>query len=383
LNNYFKYNKTNSNIYWFHSSSLGEFYQLLPVLEGVKQIEPDSLALVSFFSPSGYQNASSDLIDLKVYLPFDFFWSVKRSLDLVKPKKLIFASYDIWPNLIWYAKSKDIHINIFALRFNNNSCKLKPVFRNFFRSVYKSFSTIYTISENDSLTIRFLIRKMNSQKLKALGNPRYDMVKHSAENIFKVQTESILLRPKRLILASVHKEDDKIILPVIFELLNLFPELNIVYVPHEPVKKLVALYKNRFEEKGFNPVVFEDASNLTIPNERVVILGIIGVLSRMYWQAQIAYVGGGFSTGIHNVMEPAVANLPVIFGPKYHDFQEAEELLKNRGGFSVKSESEFRKIFKLLFTNEENLLKSSLAATDVIHRNLGSASRIVRGIIHD
>ena len=137
-----------------------------PVLEGIKEIEPNSLAVVSFFSPSGYQNASSELIDLKVYLPFDFFWSVKRSLDLVQPKKLIFSSYDIWPNFIWYAKRKHIHTNIFALRLKNNSYKLKPVFRNFYRSDYKSFSTIYTISENDSLTIRFLIRKMNSKKKK-------------------------------------------------------------------------------------------------------------------------------------------------------------------------------------------------------------------------
>ncbi|SVC81310.1 uncharacterized protein METZ01_LOCUS334164, partial [marine metagenome] len=111
-----KHNPLNDNIYWFHASSLGEYHQVRPVLEGLKEVEPDGTMIVSFSSPSGYEHAQCEAMDLKIYLPFDFPWSVHRALRLTRPRKIIFASYDVWPNMVWAAGKMDIHTNIFAAR---------------------------------------------------------------------------------------------------------------------------------------------------------------------------------------------------------------------------------------------------------------------------
>lgn len=383
LNKYFSKISINSNIYWFHAASLGEFNQLLPVLEGVKKVEPDSVAIVSFFSSSGYQNASSNLMDLKIYLPFDFLWSVNKALDTVSPKKLVFATYDLWPNLIWSAKRKNIHTNIFASRIKDDSYKMKPIFRIFYQSIYRSFSTIYTISEKDRSYLSGIIGKANTPRLRVLGNPRFDMVKKSADSFLEEKKGDILSRDTRLILASMHDEDDQTIFPAVWELLKIFPKLKILYVPHEPSSAVVRRYRKVFQGKGFEPYTITDKKNSKLPDARVVIIGIVGILPKLYWQGKIAYIGGGFSTGIHNVMEPAVAGLPVIFGPDYKHFQEAEDLLDSGGGFTIDSNESFRNTFESLFTNEEYFLESSTAAKNVIERNLGSANRIVGSIIND
>ncbi|MBT7041990.1 MAG: 3-deoxy-D-manno-octulosonic acid transferase, partial [Candidatus Marinimicrobia bacterium] len=122
---------------------------------------------------------------------------------------------------------------------------------------------------------------------------------------------------------------------------------------------------------------------LILSDDPVVIVGVVGVLSKLYWQGQIAYIGGGFSTGIHNVMEPAIARLPVIFGPRYHHAHEAEELLNNGGGFTINNGDEFRLILEKLIENNDYFLNSSFAATNVIHQNLGSSTRIIRSLIRD
>ena len=116
---------------------------------------------------------------------------------------------------------------------------------------------------------------------------------------------------------------------------------------------------------------------MTISDEQLVIVSVVGILSKLYWQAQVAYVGGGFSTGIHNVMEPAIARLPVIFGPKYHHAHEAEELLESGGGFCVKTGEEFIGYLSRILSSRDRLTEASYSATNVIHRNIASSTRIV------
>ena len=139
---YFKSGSPLPMVYWFHAASLGEFYQVKPVLEGLKDVKPELKTIVSFSSPSGFNNAKSTAIDLKIFMPFDFPWSVRKALKIVRPKKVIFASYDIWPNMIWIAGWRQIHTNMFAARVKDGSLKLLPGFLSFYRSIYRSLSTI-------------------------------------------------------------------------------------------------------------------------------------------------------------------------------------------------------------------------------------------------
>ncbi len=370
-------------VFWFHAASHGEYEQVHPVVAGLKDVEPYAIIVVSFFSPSGFKNVTDENIDCKIYLPFDFVWSVRKAIKIVKPKKIIFAAYDIWPNLIWVAKYRKIHTMIFAAHFTRGTKKLFPVLRSFYRSVYKTFSAIYTITNQDYLCVQKIIKSTQTPIIRVLGNPRYDRVKKRADKFTKQHTISVLLREKRIIVGSVWPEDEAVILDPILQLMKEDEDIHLMWVPHEPKDDYVQQSLAKFEEQGLSTQIMRSKKNFKGNGARVTIIGIVGVLSRLYWQGQIAYIGGGFSTGVHNVMEPAIARLPVIFGPRHANSHEASELISNGGGFPINNSDEVYQIIKDLFTDNNKFLQASYAATDVIHKNLGSSTRIVRSIIRD
>ena len=369
-------------IYWFHAASHGEFEQVKPVLVGLKEVEPHALSIVSFFSPSGYNNVNDEHIDCKIYLPIDLPWVVKKCLRLVQPKKLILAAYDVWPNMIWASRSLGIHSALFAARFSENTSKLSPGIRNFYRNVYGCFSAIYTITDQDHERLQNILYPIGKPIVRVLGNPRYDQVKNKADKFTTERTESVLLRPKRLFAGSIHSEDEQIILESIVSLLREIDDLSLVWVPHEPSERIVSDAETYFQSKHFTTARL-GYKNPDQIKERVIIVDSIGKLSQLYWYGQIAYIGGGFSTGVHNVMEPAIARLPVFFGPRYKNFNEAEELIADGGGFSIDTGTDLYLGIKQLFEDRSAFIKARYSATDVIHRNLGSATRIVRNLIHD
>ncbi len=369
-------------IYWFHASSHGEFEQVKPVLAGLKEVEPFSFSVVSFFSPSGYNHVNDEHIDCKIYLPFDFPWLIRKCLNVVQPKKIILAAYDVWPNMIWVSKSIGIHSALFAAQFSESTSKLSPVIRNFYRNVYGSLSAIYTISEQDNKSLQRILYPMKHPIVRVLGNPRYDQVKQKADKFTAERTESVLLRPKRLLAGSIHLEDEHVILDSIVNLMQDISDLSLIWVPHEPSDRIVSEAEFFFRSKNFTT----GRLGVKNPNEietRVIIVDTIGKLSQLYWDGQVAYIGGGFSSGVHNVMEPAIARLPVFFGPHYKNFIEAKELIADGGAFSIENGMDLYQGIKNLFEDRVAFIKASYAATEVIHRNLGSATRVVRNLIHD
>ena len=383
LKHYFINLDNNMNIYWFHAASLGEFYQVKPVMEGLKEIEPDCLCLLSFSSPSGFEYAKSDAIYCRIYMPFDFFWSIYRAFDIIKPRKIIFASYDIWPNIIWIAKLFKIHTNIFSARVKDDSIKLLPGFNSFYRSIYQPMSTIYTVAKKDYTRINFIIGNRNQPIIRTLGNPRYDMVKKSSDNFTKTHQNTVVDREKRIIIGSSHPEDDEVIIPGLIKQLKNDNNFSIFYVPHEPNQINIDKIISKFDTNGFSSTISNTKIISKIPDKRIVIINTVGILNQLYWFGKIAYIGGGFSSGIHNVMEPAIARLPVIFGPRYHQAHEAEEMLKYGGGICIKKENEFENSLQSLLNDNKYFKKVSLAATNVIHKNLGSSTRIIRSLIRD
>jgi 3-deoxy-D-manno-octulosonic-acid transferase len=372
----------NRLIYWFHVASLGEYEQARPVMSGLKEVEPHALFIMSFFSPSGYNHVDDDQIDCKIYLPMDFFWIIKKSLRLAKPKKLILAAYDVWPNLIWSAKSLGIHTSIFAAKFSKNTSKSTVIIRQFYKSVYNQISTIYTISDKDYNQLAKILFPSIKPIIRVLGNPRYDQVKQKSDKFTEQRTKSVLLRPKRLLIGSAHIEDEDILLGPIITLMTNIEDLSLIWAPHEPNHQNIEKIKNYFISKSLSVELLGNKEPDNI-DTKVIIVDSVGRLSQLYWAGQIAYVGGGFSSGVHNVMEPAIARLPIFFGPKYDNFPEALELINVNGASCIKDGNDFILGVNNLFKDNNYFLKASYAATDVIHRNLGSATRIVRGIIHD
>jgi len=383
LEDFSKKIKNKQDVYWFHAASFGEFEQVRPVLKGLKEIEPDCIVVVSFFSPSGFNNVNDDNMDCKIYLPFDFTWQLKKAFSIVKPKKLVLAAYDVWPNLIWTANKMGIHSTLFAARFSEGTTKLLPFVNSFYRSVYGCFSAIYTITDEDYDFLQSFLYPTGRPIVRTLGNPRYDQVKTSADKFTKERTESVLLRQKRLIAGSVHSEDNQVIQDSIISLLKEIPDLSLLWVPHEPSERVVRSAESLFAEKGLSVKLLGSNNPDDLNEFRVIIVDSVGKLSTLYWDAQIAYVGGGFSTGVHNVMEPAIARLPVFFGPRFKNSHEAGELINSQGGFTISTGAELFVGIKELFMNRDDFLKVSFAATNVIHRNLGSSTRVVRNLIHD
>jgi len=370
-------------IYWFHVSSHEKLLQKKPVLEGLKEIEPNLKIIVSFFSPSGYNNTNDKIIDCKIYLPFDFPWLVKKTLKKIKPKKLIFASYDIWPNLIWKAKTLNIPTVLFAAKFKRRTKKLMPLVKSFYQNIYNNFYSIYTITKNDNKKLQLILKNPNKIITRVLGNPRYDQVNKVLDQYSIEHTKHILKRKKNIILGSMHNEDMNNIIDGLIEIINDNSNVSVIWVPHEPLPKNVNSVYDYFLNKGYSVALYSKQNGSFINHARIIIVDTIGVLSQIYWDGIIAYIGGGFSAGIHNVMEPAIARLPVIFGPKYDNFQEAIELIDSEGGWSINNNKEFYNIVNKLINNKKFLLNASKAATDVIHNNIGAATRVVRAIIRD
>jgi 3-deoxy-D-manno-octulosonic-acid transferase len=379
---FMSYTEVGTDIYWFHAASLGEYEQIKPVLAGLKEIEPSSKSIVSFFSPSGYNYVNDQNIDCKIYLPFDFFWIINRCLKIVNPKKIILAAYDVWPNLIWRAEHLGIKTTLFAARFSSSTSKLLQIIKNFYRYVYGSFSAIYTISKSDNELLQLILHNSIKPILRVLGNPRYDEVKTKADSFTVENTKSVLQRPKKLLLGSIHSEDENIIMDAIVSLMNELNDLSLIWAYHEPKDRYLDSASTFFKSKNFSV----ERLSQTVPsqlNARVCLVDTIGQLSQLYWQGQITYIGGGFSTGVHNVMEPAIARLPIFFGPRYNNSHEAEELIKDGGGFYINSGTDLYLGVKKLFNDHDAFIKASYASTNVVHRNLGSATRVVRNIIHD
>ena len=374
--------KENEDIYWFHAASLGEFHEIKPIIKGLKKIGKNKRIIVSFFSPSGFNNAFCSAMDLKIYLPFDFLWSIQKTLTFIRPKKIIFSSYDIWPNLLWACRIKNIHLSIISAKIQRKSIKFFPITRNFFKTIYSLFDKIYTITEKDNLIFKELLGSKNQPIILTKGNPRFDNV-YNDFKLRKIIKDPISVRNPIILIGSSHPEDDLILFPALFNLFDTIPDLRVIHAPHEPCKKQTKSIINNYSKSGFEFIVLNNLESIKTSSKKVIIVGGIGFLADLYWLSTISYIGGGFSSGIHNIMEPAIASNPVIFGPKHLKFVEAEQLISLGGGFCVNDTVSLENTMKTLLTNERLLIKSSQASFKLIKENIGASKKIINGILND
>ena len=375
----FKENSSFSDIYWFHVSSYGEFQQIESIILNIKNNNENAGIVVSFFSPSGYTNVHNKNIDCKVYVPFDFLWSAFRALNIIKPKKLILASYDIWPNIILVARFLNIKTILISARIHNNSYKLTLTGRSIYKSIFNLVDQIFTVNNADLNNMKLIVP---NKAIEALGNPRFDIALDKESSVGIKFDINYKLKNKLFMFASLWPEDDKVLFPSVFDLLE-HDDAKIILIPHELSDKSINYYQKQASRKNLSSIVIEDYIDLSQLNEKVVIVNKMGILYKLYWQAYIVYIGGGFSkNGIHNIMEPSVASNPVIFGPNYSNgnFFEAEELLKASSAYAVNSTDELMKAFnKLSQTDIYNF--ASKSSRKVIQNNVGSTDKLVSRIV--
>lgn len=364
-------------LYWFHVASLGEYEQTRPVIDGLREVVPECIIAVSFFSPSGYEHFDHDAVDFKFYLPLDFSWIMRNLLRVLKPHKVIFTSYDIWPNLIWACKQAGIPTTLFAARIVPGSSKQWPILSNFYKNIYGAISQIFTVSDPDHRRIQNILGTDVNTEVRNLGNPRYDRVK---ERNSRGGTKQVRQRYRAIILGSVHKEDEDIIQHTILEILHKDNNLRLIWAPHEPEPPAIEAIGTLLSKTGIGWELYSHQLG-RFRDKQVLIVDGVGYLAELYSRGIISYVGGGFGSGVHNVMEAAIAGIPVIFGPRYSRSHEAEQLVEQGGGYAVSNRYEFDSLIKRFLEDDTHRLHAGEAALRVIEDNLGATARILQAIL--
>jgi 3-deoxy-D-manno-octulosonic-acid transferase len=364
-------------IIWFHSSSLGEFEQAKPIIEKLKK-EANVNIVVSFFSPSGYENSKKyPYADVITYLPFDSRWRAKRFIEVVSPNLVVFMRYDIWPNHIWSLKKKKIPCLLVDATMKKNSPRKLPLVRSFHKYLFEDFTKILTISEEDAKGFKSF--KCKNVQIKVVGDTRFDRVynRSLASRNTKIINQEILKDKKVLVAGSTWQQDEDVLIPVFLKLLKYDKNAMMIIAPHEPT--IMHLEKLEQEFAGVAPSIRLSHIN-NYSNQQIIIVDSIGILSILYSYASVAFIGGSFKINVHNVLEAAVYGVPVLFGPKINNSQEAQKLIEVGGGIIVKDKKEFYRVIRKLFSDEKLLTECGKKSYDFVHNNVGTTDRIIREI---
>ncbi|MCF8267965.1 MAG: 3-deoxy-D-manno-octulosonic acid transferase [Ignavibacteriales bacterium] len=360
---------------WFHSSSLGEFEQAKPILEQLK-IERSVNVLVTFFSPSGYKNSIRyNKADLISYLPFDSPSDVRRFVGYVRPSLVIFMRYDIWPNLVYELSSRKVPMVIADATMRTNSNRFLPVSKKFHKQLFSKFSKILTISDEDNNNfVRF---GLPGKLLSPVGDTRFDRVmQKSIEAREKILIREEIIAGKQLIVAgSTWDVDENVILPALIKILMKMEDVILILAPHEPTVVNLEKIEGHFPPE-ISTIRFSYV-NTNYNNERVIIIDSIGILLSLYRYAHIAYVGGAFRAGVHNVLEPAVYGIPVVYGPRHTNSQEAVKLIQNGGAKVIRDKKSAYRVFRTILTDQNISAQMGKINKDYTSGNTGATEKIM------
>jgi 3-deoxy-D-manno-octulosonic-acid transferase len=359
---------------WFHSSSLGEFEQAKPIIEKLKK-EKDINILITFFSPSGYENSKKyPLADLISYIPFDTIHNAKKFISIANPSLAVIMRYDLWPNMINSLNNNNIPIYLVDATLRSSSPRKSPLLKSFHKNLFSQLTRILTVSESDA--IEFKSFGFNGTKIKAVGDTRFDRVyqRSVVAREKKLIKEELLHDKKVFVAGSTWEQDEEIILPAFLKLSEVEKDLIMLIAPHEPTLLHLEKIENEFVGK-LNTIRFSYLNNYK--GEKVIIVDSIGILLTLYTYAQVAYVGGSFKQNIHNVLEAAVYGNPVLFGPKIDNSQEAKTLLENGGGILINNKREAYRNLRKLFSDDEFRKKCGKTAFDYVRKNTGATDKIL------
>lgn len=337
---------------WFHFASLGEFEQGRPVLEEIKRTKPEEKLVITFFSPSGYEiRKNYPLADAIFYLPLDTPANAAKFIKLVNPKMAIFTKYEFWPNYFKTLSSKEIPLYIVSGIFRKDQAFFKW-YGSFYRTVLTNV-TYFFVQNQESAT---LLETIGITNVVVSGDTRFDRVYDNAQFPKKLPIiQQFCETASVLIAGSTWPEDESKLVSLAAKHLNW----KLIIAPHEIRESRIAEIQKLFP----TAVTFSSLKGGAIhPNVNILIIDNIGMLSSLYHYGKIAYIGGGFGVGIHNTLEAAAFGLPVIFGPKYHKFQEAKDLIALSAAKSITNADELAQAFEYFLQNEGGKLAANYVA---------------------
>ena len=360
--------KKQEKVIWIHTASLGEFEQGLPVIKKLRSTYPDHKIMVTFFSPSGYEvKKNSDEAHFITYLPLDTAGNVNRFLDLVQPVLAIFVKYEVWPNYLRGLKKRNIPTLMISGRFTSDQVFFKW-YGSFMRTALGQF-THFFVQDDASLN---LLKGIGLQNSSISGDTRFDRVSEILDRDNSLPfMEQFKGNSLCLVLGSSWPEDESLLIQYLQEKTT---DLKIVIAPHDIKEGHLNSLKDSLGEKH---VLYSELEGKDISDYQVLILDTIGLLTKVYSYADIAYVGGGFATGLHNTLEPAVFGIPVIIGPQYAGFNEARELVKLGGISVIDSAASFTQLIDKLIQDSSFREKMGTINTRFIEDQRGATKKII------
>ncbi|MDR0754591.1 MAG: 3-deoxy-D-manno-octulosonic acid transferase [Prevotellaceae bacterium] len=355
-----------SSYIWFHVSSLGEFEQGRPVIEKLKQENPDTKILLTFFSPSGYEiRKNYPNADLICYMPTDTVKNAKRFLSAVNVEKAVFVKYEFWGNFLIELKKHNIPTYLISAIFRKEQTFFK-IYGGFYRKMLKCFTHLF-VQDNNS---HKLLKSIDVYKVTVAGDTRFDRVNNIARQSKNIPLIEKFIDGKNVIVAgSTWAVDEDLLLKYFSENKNI----KLIIAPHEIHDSHITEISSKLK---YPHLRYSQLTENNAANADCIIIDCFGILSSVYRYADIAYIGGGFGAGIHNTLEAAVYGIPVVWGPNYMKFKEARELIACGGGFSVSDYSSLKNVFYNLTVNSDIGKK----VAEYVEQNLGATEKILKSI---
>lgn len=348
---------------WFHCASLGEFEMARPLIERLKKEKPETKILLTFFSPSGYEiRKNYELVDLVIYIPADTksnaFWFV----EAFRPSLAVFVKYEIWLNILAELKKNKIKTILISAVFHPEQRFFKW-YGKIFRDAISSMDKIYVQNESSYE----ILKKWKIESVIA-GDNRYDRVSENAKNIKPIEAIYKWKSNEKVIIAGSSWQPEE---KLISEFANKNSNHKIIIVPHD-------ISENHLKniESQINVPLIRYSQLDKITHEKIIIIDNIGLLSSLYQYADIAIIGGGFSGKLHNILEAATFEIPILFGPKHNRFQEAKEFISAGAAFTFFDQKSLDENLNSLLSNEEKRKKSGEAALKIVQKNIGATEII-------
>ncbi len=363
--------------FWFHAASLGEYEQGLPVMERMKSEFPNHKIVLTFFSPSGYEvRKNNKVADITVYLPLDTARNAKKFVSIVKPEMAFFIKYEFWPNYLRALKSENIPSFLISGIFRKDQLFFKW-YGGFYRKSLKMMD--YFFVQNSAS--KELLASINITNVAISGDTRFDRVASILEKDNSIDfIEKFIDAKLTVVVGSSWPKDETLLVEYIN---SASDDIKFIIAPHNIKPEQIKHLQNALRK----PVVlFSEKEGRHLETFNIFIIDIIGILTKIYSYADIAYVGGGFGNpGVHNLLEPATFGVPIIIGPNYSHFAEATALVHNGGAISVKDQNSLNEAFDMLISSDDirhekghicaTFVQMNRRATDIIVKHLTAAGR--------
>jgi 3-deoxy-D-manno-octulosonic-acid transferase len=360
---------------WFHAASLGEYEQGLPVIEKIKEQFPKHKIVVTFFSPSGYEVRKNNTVaDVTVYLPLDTKKNAQQFLQLVHPDLVFFIKYEYWPNYLFELKKSNTKTYLVSGILRQNQLFFKW-YGGFYRDALDAFTYFFVQNE----TSKKLLQQLGKTNVAVSGDTRFDRVATILEKDNSLDFISDFKDNKLTIVvgSSWPKDEDLIVNFINSNTLNI----KFIIAPHNIKEEQIQQLKNSITKKT---VLFSEKEGKQLADFDVFIIDTIGILTKIYSYADIAYVGGGFGNpGVHNVLEPATFGVPILIGPNYSHFAEAIALVNMDACVSVNNQKELNEALENLIHNDDIRNEKGHMCSTFVQMNKGATAIILKNILND